>query len=122
MASVRGHEVVAEGDLQDAFRVALDCMTDYRRQRFIAVAHGREPETVGIPKTMRQRALEELGELGILERPDSKSGHRLSDRVTCLLLNEFGIERVARANSLTDGGESFICPFLLSRTTIIGRD
>jgi hypothetical protein len=84
VASVRGHEAVAEDDLQDAFRVALDCLTDYRRRIFLAVAYGRNPEAVGIPKTMRQRALEELEELGIVVKPDPKSGYRLSERVARL--------------------------------------
>lgn len=84
VASVRGHEAVAEEDLQDAFRVALDCLTDYRRRLFLAVAYGQDPEKVGIPKTMRQRALEELEELGILVRPDSMSGYRMSDRFSRL--------------------------------------
>jgi hypothetical protein len=81
VASVRGHETVAEDDLQDAFRVALDCLTDYRRRLFLAVAKGRDPEAVNMPKTMRQRALEELEELGIVVKPDSKSGYCLSERI-----------------------------------------
>ena len=84
VASVRGHQVVAEDDLQDAFRVALDCMTDYRRRLFLAVAYARNPEAVSIPKTMRQRALEELEELGILVKPGSKAGYCLSERIARL--------------------------------------
>jgi len=84
VASVRGHEAVAEDDLQDAFRVALDCLTDYRRRLFLAVAYGRDPEAISIPKTMRQRALEELAELGIVVKTDSKSGYRLSERIARL--------------------------------------
>jgi hypothetical protein len=84
VASVRGHEAVAEDDLQDAFRVALDCLTDYRRRLFLAVAYGQDAESVGIPKTMRQRALEELEELGILVKPDSKSAYCLSERIALL--------------------------------------
>jgi hypothetical protein len=83
-ASVRGHEAVGEDDLQDAFRVALDCLTDYRRRLFLAVAYGQDAESIGIPKTMRQRALEELDELGVVEKPDSKSGYRLSERIARL--------------------------------------
>jgi hypothetical protein len=84
VASVRGHEAVAEDDLQDAFRVALDCLTDYRRRLFLTVAYGWDPEVVGIPKTMRQRALEDLEELGIIVKPEPKSGYRLSEPIARL--------------------------------------
>ena len=59
-------------------------MTDYRRRLFLAVAYGQDAESIGIPKTMRQRALEELDELGVVEKPDSKSGYRLSERIARL--------------------------------------
>jgi len=84
VASVRGHEEVAEEDIQDAFRVALDCMTDYRRQLFLAVAHGRDPMLVGMPNTMRQRCLEELEELEMLERPQPESAYALTERMARL--------------------------------------
>jgi hypothetical protein len=38
---------------------------------FLAVALGEDPTSVQIPKTMRQRELEDLQELNILERTES---------------------------------------------------
>jgi hypothetical protein len=84
IASLRGHEEIAEADLQDAFRVGLDSLSDYRRRLFQAVAKGEDPTAVEMPRTMRQRELEELEELGILVKPDSKSVYRLSERIARL--------------------------------------
>jgi hypothetical protein len=86
IASLRGHKEVGEEDIQDAFRVGLDSITDYRRRLFLAVAKGEDPNSVDMPRTMRQRELEELEELGILEPAKTDSSHKLTDRVTRLWL------------------------------------
>lgn len=67
IAALHRRPEVAEQDLQDAFRVGLDCLPDYRRRLFLAVAQGLNLDSVGIPRTMRTRELEELSELGIVE-------------------------------------------------------
>jgi hypothetical protein len=84
VASLRGHKEVAEGDLQDAFRVGLDSLSDYRRRLFLAVARGLDPKSVGIPKTMCLRELEELVELGVVEEAESPSGYGLPVRIAQL--------------------------------------
>ena len=79
VASIRGHKEVAEDDIQDAFRVGLDSLQDYCRRLFLAIAGAKDPASVGIPRTMRERELEELTELGVVE--ETASGHKLSGRV-----------------------------------------
>ena len=73
VASLRGFEEVSECDLQDAFRVGLDSLTDYRRRLFLAIALGTDLRTIGIPSTMRDRSVEELTELGVLEKKESSN-------------------------------------------------
>lgn len=95
VASVRGKNEVTEDDLQDAFRVGLDSLMDYRRRLFQTVATGADVYTTGIPKTMRERGLEELAELGLLEKIESSNpvtqkwgltpaNYRLTNRVSRL--------------------------------------
>jgi hypothetical protein len=84
VASLRGHTQVAEEDLQDIFRVGLDSLQDYRRRLFLAVANGATPDSVNMPRTMRQRELEELEELGILEKTEPDSRYRLTERIARL--------------------------------------
>src|SRR5207302_1583305 len=79
VASLRGHEEVAEDDIQDVFRVGLDCLPDYRRRLFLAAANGGDLAEVAMSKTMRQRELEELAELEILQK--TETGHRLTERI-----------------------------------------
>ena len=84
VASLHGQTQVAEEDLQDIFRVGLDSLQDYRRRLFLAVAKGTNPGSVNMPHTMRQRELEELEELGLLEKAKPDSGYRLTDRIARL--------------------------------------
>jgi len=60
-------DFVAEPDLQDAFRVAMDCIVDPRRQLLQAGIAGAGVEQVALPRTVRDRQLEELHELGLME-------------------------------------------------------
>lgn len=83
VASVRGMQAVAEEDLQDSFRVGLDCLTDYRRRLFLAAATDTNPVSLGISPTMQKRGLEELAELAVVERTESGS-YRLAKRVAKL--------------------------------------
>lgn len=83
VASLRGHQEVAEDDLQDAFRVGLDSLSDYRRRLFLAVARGLDPKSVGLPKTMCVREFEELVGLGLV-KAESPLGYQLVERITRL--------------------------------------
>ena len=83
LAALRGRKEVAEQDLQDCFRVGLDCLPDYRRRIFLAVTKGEDPSLVPISKTMRQRELEELVELDILQETEP-SGYKLTGRIARL--------------------------------------
>ena len=71
--SLRACAEVEESDLQDCFRVGLDFLSEHRRQLFLAVAEGRDPLELPIPKTMRLRSLEELEGLKIVKKTESKS-------------------------------------------------
>jgi len=73
---------VSEDDIQDVFRVGLDCMTDRRRKLFLAATKGQDPKVVEMSKTVLQRELEDLEELGILER--ESDAYRLTTRVARL--------------------------------------
>lgn len=89
VASVRQRKDVGEEDIQDAFRVGLDCLQDYRKRLLLAIARGQNPISVNMPNTMRQRELEELTELGVVEKSDS--GYKLSSRIE-KLWNKAGVE------------------------------
>ena len=82
IASINGRAEVAEDDLQDCFRVALDSIPELRRQIIVAVAAGTKPDPKESAKTTRLRAEEELEELGILEK--SASGLALSRKTESL--------------------------------------
>jgi DNA-binding IclR family transcriptional regulator len=73
---------VEEQDLQDAFRVGLDCLQDNRRRIFLAAARGENPDSLHISKTTCQRELEELQELKVLRKDES--GYQLIDRIAAL--------------------------------------
>src|SRR5690349_323821 len=59
---------VEEQDLQDAMRVGIDGLQEYRRRILLAVIQGRDPGTLRIPRTVRDRELENLRELRLLEQ------------------------------------------------------
>jgi Mg-chelatase subunit ChlI len=80
IAALAGRTEVTEAELQDAFRVAIDCWPEYRRRLMQAIRAGQDAESVAMPRTIRGRELEELIELGILTQT-----HTFSDRVMTLL-------------------------------------
>jgi hypothetical protein len=82
VAALNQHTEVAEDDLQDAFRVGLDCIPDSRKRLILAVRHGEQTSSVPLPRTVRDRELEELEALGILSDADPPE---LSQRVAKLL-------------------------------------
>ena len=59
---------MAEQDLQDVFRVGLDCLPINRRSLLLAVMKEQDVTALPIPRTIRDRQLEELKELKIVER------------------------------------------------------
>jgi hypothetical protein len=67
IAALNRRNEVAEPDLQDAFRVGLDCITDTRRQLLLAIIHGEDVDKVQMPRTVRERQLEELEALVLIE-------------------------------------------------------
>lgn len=72
IAALNGREVVAEQDLQDVFRVALDCISENRRRVFIPIAQGRNANSFPMPRTVAEREAEELQALGLItEKPYS---------------------------------------------------
>jgi hypothetical protein len=67
IAALNRRPEVAEPDLQDAFRVGLDCITDTRRQLLLAVIHGEDVDKVQMSRSVRERQLEELEALVLIE-------------------------------------------------------
>jgi len=70
VAALNGRDKVAEEDLQDAFRVGLDTISDNRRKLLLAIVQGRDCETIGLPRTIRSRELEELEALNLIVNKD----------------------------------------------------
>jgi hypothetical protein len=70
IAALNRRRTVAEQDIQDSFRVAIDCMSENRRRVLIPIAQGRRPENFRLPRTVADRQIEELQELGLItQRP-----------------------------------------------------
>jgi hypothetical protein len=82
IAALSGHAAVEEQDLQDGFRVGLDCLPENRRRVLLAAKTGQDLATIPIAPTMRFRAAEELEALGVLE---DKKALKLSERAAQLL-------------------------------------
>ncbi len=93
IAALNGHTEVKEQDLQDGFRVGLDCLPEQRRSIILAVHDGTDARAVPMSATVRYRVIEELEALEILN-PRESSGFTspatkptLSDRAARLLDN-----------------------------------
>jgi hypothetical protein len=89
IASLNRHAEVAAEDLADALRVGFDCIPDPRR-KVLEAAIRRQPMTsVPMPRTVRDREIEELRELEVLQ-PEGVddivgTGAKLSSRAEQLL-------------------------------------
>ena len=81
IAALNGRAQVAENDLQDGFRVALDCLPKHRRTLLLDAWKGTDLGLVAMPRTVREREIEELRELGVLDT----TGTRLSDNFMDLM-------------------------------------
>ena len=79
IASLHGSVQVTENDLQDVFRIGWDCLPECRRRLIQAVLAGQDLDAVPMPRTVRQRELEELLELGVVQ------GQQFTDRINRLL-------------------------------------
>jgi len=82
VAALNQRTEVAEDDLQDAFRVGLDCIPDTRKRLLLAVHRGEGVSSVSLPRTVRERELEDLAALQIFEEADSP---QVSQRIAKLL-------------------------------------
>lgn len=87
IASLNRRSEVAPQDVNDALRVGLDCIPDYRRRLLDAVIRGQSLDLVPIPRTVRNRELEELYELTLIEMGglDDPVGWKLTDKANELL-------------------------------------
>jgi hypothetical protein len=82
IAALGGHQQVTEGALQDAFRVGLDCLRDDRRRLLLAIITGADFDSLALPRTMRERQLEELHGLDIITK--GENGFKLTERMAQL--------------------------------------
>jgi len=70
----------------DAIRVAFDCIPEARRKLLLVAISGAEPNLIAMPRTVRDRTLEELQGLGLLEPSSANADHWvLTERVQSLL-------------------------------------
>ncbi|MBI4454582.1 MAG: hypothetical protein HY644_01645 [Acidobacteria bacterium] len=106
IAALNHREKVTEEDLQDAFRVALDCIPDSRRQVLVATIAGKAIDSLPLPRTVRERAIEELRELRLLTKdsPPKLTDSVASLRATAQLCPDlFGTGDEALSRSVRDG-------------------
>ncbi len=66
IAALNQRRQVSEQDLQDAFRVGLDCIPDNRRRLLLAIARGRDWQQLSVPRTVRDREIQELEALELI--------------------------------------------------------
>lgn len=82
IAALGGHQQVTESALQDTFQVGLDCLREDRRRLLLAIVRGADVDSVALTRTMRERQLEELHELGVISK--GEHGFVLSERMAHL--------------------------------------
>jgi len=89
IAALNRHRKVGEADLQDVFRVAFDCLPEVRRKILLAAIAGQDLQSVALPRTVRDRAAEELEALEILTNdaglPGGLPTYKLTDRAQRLI-------------------------------------
>jgi hypothetical protein len=83
VAALNRHTEVAEQDLQDAFRVGLDCLPENRRRILSAAAGGRPFQSLALSRTVLEREIEDLKALHVLAEGDEVE--TLTERVAGLL-------------------------------------
>ena len=98
IASLNRRDEVAEQDLLDTWRVGLDCLPEVRRNLLLAALEGRDLESVQAARTVRERQVEELVALKILqEGPPVKPTKRVQE----LWSTAMGLSRSVRPTPLT---------------------
>jgi len=75
VAALNGRRKVEEQDLQDAFRVALDSISDNRRRLLLSIFQGNS-KSVGLARTVMTREIEELEALRLITT--TKAGPQLT--------------------------------------------
>jgi len=68
IAALNRRRVVGEQDVQDIFRVGLDCIPRMRRLLLEKIFAGKDLESVRLPTTVRNRQLEDLEALEIIRK------------------------------------------------------
>ena len=81
IAALNGRRTIAEQDLQDAFRIAIDSMPANRRKILMPIISGRGTDDFGLPPTIAYREIEELRALGLI----TKKPYRLTENSAKLL-------------------------------------
>jgi hypothetical protein len=84
VAALNRRTEVAEPDLQDAFRVGLDCLPENRRRILLAIVKGQEASSVSLARTVYDREVEDLRALQILTE-DKTDSPKLTGYVQRLL-------------------------------------
>jgi hypothetical protein len=81
IAALNCRQAVAEQDLQDAFRVGTDSMSENRRRILVKIARDTDPFSADLPRTLADREIQELQALRLVtERP-----YRLTENAAQLL-------------------------------------
>jgi hypothetical protein len=87
IAALNQHREVSDSEIDDALRVAFDCIPDVRRKLLLAAIHDAEPGLTPMPRTVRDRALEELQGLGLLAQSSINADHWLLTELAHALLS-----------------------------------
>jgi hypothetical protein len=78
IAALNQRTSVSEQDLQDAFRLGIDCIPENRRRLILAFARNLDFQQIPIPRTLQAREIEELTALGVITSDRELTG-RISD-------------------------------------------
>jgi hypothetical protein len=83
VAALNGRRKVEEPDLQDAFRVALDSISDNRRRLLLSIVQ-EDSKAVGLARTVMAREIEEVQALGLITIPRTGSTPQLTKQTSKL--------------------------------------
>jgi hypothetical protein len=84
VAALNGRRKVEEPDLQDAFRVALDSISDNRRRLLLSIFQENFKSEV-LARTVMTREMEELEALGLITTAKAGSTPKLTKKISKLL-------------------------------------
>jgi hypothetical protein len=80
-----GRAVVNEDDLALVYRVAFDSLPTARSAVLLALIHGRNPYTLGLPESTTHRALEDLQSVGLVADTVTGQTPTLTDKADELI-------------------------------------